>query len=188
MATLTEKPDTVDEIGQHVDLKRAGANYKGLCPFHSEKTPSFIVNPSRQRYHCFGCGADGDVIDFVQRLKSLSFKEALRYLGIEQGPLTAKRRAEIAEQKRASALMAEFRAWEGEHHRELCTLYRCLQTAKRNCKTPEDMERLAKWYHLESEWVRRLDILEGRDDEEKYELYAEYRRDDASHLAAEVKR
>lgn len=66
----------VDAVRSTVKLRKAGPTFKGLCPFHDEKTPSFTVNPARERFHCFGCGADGDLIDFLMRTEKLSFKEA----------------------------------------------------------------------------------------------------------------
>lgn len=77
--------DIIDEIGQRLDLKRAGSSYKALCPFHSEKSPSFFVNPSLQRYRCFGCGASGDVIEFLERYEGMTFLEALEYLAEKAG-------------------------------------------------------------------------------------------------------
>ena len=59
-----------DTIASYVNLKRAGSNYQGLCPFHSEKTPSFTVFPGTETFHCFGCGAGGDVISFVMRAEN----------------------------------------------------------------------------------------------------------------------
>jgi len=70
----------VDIIGEHVALKRTGANLKGRCPFHAEKTPSFIVNPDRQSFHCFGCGEGGDVFTFMMKYHRLTFPEALKEL------------------------------------------------------------------------------------------------------------
>ena len=70
------KNDIVDVISQYVKLTRKGSSYFGLCPFHNEKTPSFSVTPSKQMYYCFGCGATGDVIDFVSRLRGIGSKEA----------------------------------------------------------------------------------------------------------------
>ena len=70
----------VDIIGECVSLKRAGANMKGLCPFHAEKTPSFMVNPARQSFHCFGCGEGGDVFSFMMKYYNLTFPEALKQL------------------------------------------------------------------------------------------------------------
>jgi DNA primase len=72
--------DIVDVIGNYVQLKKAGSNYKALCPFHAEKTPSFIVSPAKQIYHCFGCGASGDAIKFVMEMEKLSYKEAIEKL------------------------------------------------------------------------------------------------------------
>jgi DNA primase len=72
--------DIVQVIGEHVQLKRAGANFTGLCPFHSEKTPSFTVFPQTQSFHCFGCGESGDVFAFLMKQQHLSFPEAMREL------------------------------------------------------------------------------------------------------------
>ena len=70
----------VDIIGECVSLKKAGANMKGLCPFHGEKTPSFMVNPSRQSFHCFGCGEGGDVLSFMMKYYNLTFPETIKQL------------------------------------------------------------------------------------------------------------
>ncbi len=75
----------VDVIGREVNLKKAGANYKGLCPFHSEKTPSFMVNEEKQIFNCFGCGQKGDVIKFVQTYYNLPFMDAVEKLAGEYG-------------------------------------------------------------------------------------------------------
>ena len=70
----------IDIIGECVSLKRAGANMKGLCPFHGEKTPSFTVNPVRQSFHCFGCGEGGDVLSFMMKYYNLTFPETIKQL------------------------------------------------------------------------------------------------------------
>ncbi len=75
----------VDVIGRHVGLKRAGSNYKGVCPFHNEKTPSFVVSDAKQIFTCFGCGASGDVIEFVKRYHNLDFQGAIEKLAAEYG-------------------------------------------------------------------------------------------------------
>ncbi|MEA2041593.1 MAG: DNA primase [Bacteroidota bacterium] len=72
--------DIVDIISDYVSLKRAGSNYKGLCPFHSEKTPSFMVSPAKGIYKCFGCGASGQAVKFIMEQDGLSYPEALRHL------------------------------------------------------------------------------------------------------------
>jgi DNA primase len=82
---IKSRIDIVEFISDYVPLKKAGQNYKGLCPFHSEKTPSFMVNQTKQIFHCFGCGAGGDVISFLMKQDSLSFGEAIRYLAKKAG-------------------------------------------------------------------------------------------------------
>jgi len=70
----------VDLVAGYVNLKQAGRNFIGLCPFHQEKTPSFTVNPEKQIFYCFGCGEGGNAITFVMKQNNLSFPEAVRYL------------------------------------------------------------------------------------------------------------
>lgn len=82
---IRERIDIVDFISQYVDLAKRGANYVGLCPFHREKTPSFVVSPEKKIFHCFGCGASGDVIGFLMRYEGYTFKEALRMLAEKAG-------------------------------------------------------------------------------------------------------
>lgn len=78
--------DIVDVVSEHVSLKKSGSSYKGLCPFHSEKTPSFIVFPTTQTWHCFGaCGTGGDVFSFLMKMENLDFPEALRRLAQKAG-------------------------------------------------------------------------------------------------------
>ena len=77
--------DIVDFIGPFVNLRKAGANWKGLCPFHGEKTPSFMVNPKKGIFHCFGCGVGGDIFGFLMRQDRLSFPEAVRALAKTAG-------------------------------------------------------------------------------------------------------
>ncbi len=77
---VRESSNLVDIIGQYVQLRRAGVNYQGLCPFHNEKSPSFSVSETKQVYHCFGCKASGDVFQFVTAYQGLTFPEAIEYL------------------------------------------------------------------------------------------------------------
>src|SRR5512138_1439978 len=84
--TLKQQADIVRIVGDYVRLKKAGAqNYSGLCPFHNEKTPSFSVHATRQFYHCFGCGASGDVFSFVQKVENITFPEAVRSIAQKLG-------------------------------------------------------------------------------------------------------
>jgi len=78
--SLKNSIDIVDVIGSFIELRKAGANYKANCPFHGEKTPSFVVSPSKQIYHCFGCGVGGDSIKFVMELEKLSYPESIEKL------------------------------------------------------------------------------------------------------------
>jgi DNA primase len=102
---VKERVDIVQLIGERVPLKKAGRVYKGLCPFHPEKTPSFQVDPDRRRYHCFGCGRDGDVFTWLEEQDGLEPAEALRVLADRAGvELTSRRAPE--EREREKRLLA----------------------------------------------------------------------------------
>lgn len=102
------KNDIVDVISQYVKLTRRGSTYFGLCPFHNEKTPSFSVTPSKQMYYCFGCGAGGNVYNFVMEYENYSFGEALSYLadraGVELPKIEYSREAREKAEQRATLL------------------------------------------------------------------------------------
>ena len=109
---LTERNDIVEVVSSYVRLsKKSGSNLFGLCPFHSEKTPSFSVSPDKQIYHCFGCGKGGGVINFVMEIENLSFPEAVEFLAKRAGmPLPeetndreSRRRARMLELNKAAA-------------------------------------------------------------------------------------
>lgn len=82
---IKDKIDIVDFIGEYVELKPAGINHKACCPFHQEKTPSFMVNRERQSFHCFGCGKGGDIFSFLQEIEGMEFVEALKHLADRAG-------------------------------------------------------------------------------------------------------
>src|SRR2546423_10604220 len=82
---IRSRADIIAVVGQHVQLKKAGRNWKGLCPFHGEKTPSCNVSPDKGLYHCFGCQKHGDVFSFVMELEGKSFVEAAEQLGARFG-------------------------------------------------------------------------------------------------------
>ncbi len=77
---VRDSADIVDVVSQYVELKQRGANYFGLCPFHSEKTPSFSVAPAKQIYHCFGCNSGGNVFSFIMEYQKIPFPEAIKIL------------------------------------------------------------------------------------------------------------
>lgn len=93
--------DIVDVVSEFVTLRRSGANYKGLCPFHDEKTPSFMVSPSKQLCKCFSCGNGGNVVKFVMQHEQMTYPEALKWLGRRYG-IEVKEREQTAEQKAAA--------------------------------------------------------------------------------------
>src|SRR5690348_14443746 len=82
---IRERVDIVELIGQQVNLRKAGRNFTGLCPFHQEKTPSFVVFPENQSFHCFGCGAGGDAFGFVMQHEHVDFRQALEQLAARTG-------------------------------------------------------------------------------------------------------
>lgn len=104
LAQLKERADIVEVVGDHVALRKSGQGYKGLCPFHREKSPSFSVSPQRRTAHCFGCGWHGDAIAFVQAIESTSFVDAVRTLAAKYGiAIATNERADAA----ADAAMRE---------------------------------------------------------------------------------
>ena len=101
---IQEKTDIVEVISRYVPLKKLGRNYKAPCPFHNEKTPSFIVSPDKQIYHCFGCGAGGDVFTFVMMIDSLSWPESIRKLASRCGVVIEETTAEVVKRSEKQKL------------------------------------------------------------------------------------
>jgi DNA primase len=107
---VKQQADIVRVIGEYVQLKKAGRNYRGLCPFHSEKSPSFNVHPTRQIYHCFGCGVGGDVFKFVMEMEKCPFPEAIRVVAEKCGiavPAPRERSPEERRENQQRALIIE---------------------------------------------------------------------------------
>src|SRR5277367_5079222 len=108
--SLKQQADIVRIVGDYVKLKKSGAqNFSGLCPFHSEKSPSFSVHATRQFFHCFGCGESGDVFTFVQKAENITFPEAVRLiaqkLGVSMPKLTFSSPAEARDAQVRMALL-----------------------------------------------------------------------------------
>lgn len=120
---VAERLSIAEVIGEYVSLKRSGSNFLGLCPFHGEKTPSFNVNPAREIFHCFGCGAGGDIFSFVMKIEGISFPEALRKLAaragvaIEERPLTDAEKQLKTERDQQRTIMLVT----AEHYRDTLT-------------------------------------------------------------------
>jgi len=97
---VRERASILEVVSDYVSLRKSGANYQGLCPFHGEKTPSFNVNPGRGIFHCFGCGVGGNAITFVAKMEGLSFPEAVKFLAKRVGVEIEDRPVSVAEKRR----------------------------------------------------------------------------------------
>src|ERR1700733_477675 len=116
---VKQQADIVRVIGEYVRLKKGGQNFTGLCPFHSEKSPSFAVHPVKQIYHCFGCGVGGDVFKFIMEMEKCDFPEAVRTVATKSGIAVPSPRErspeERKEQQQRTALV--------EMHREAAAFF-----------------------------------------------------------------
>ncbi|NBU50855.1 MAG: DNA primase [Betaproteobacteria bacterium] len=121
---LLTRVDIVEVVARHVELKKAGINHKGLCPFHGEKTPSFIVSPSRQTYHCFGCGVHGDAVRFLNEFVGLGFVEAVQELAQQVGMTvpdddrTQEERQAQAQRRQEATTLTDLMAQAAAHYRQ----------------------------------------------------------------------
>ncbi len=124
LSELLARIDVVDVVGKYVQLKKGGANYMGLCPFHGEKSPSFSVSPTKQFYHCFGCGKNGNAIGFLMDHTGMSFIEAVKDLAQQIGmqvpeePQSPEERARAAAAKAKSDSLSDVLEKAGESYRE----------------------------------------------------------------------
>ncbi|MGH7232851.1 MAG: DNA primase [Nitrospiraceae bacterium] len=113
---IRERVDITDVVSGYVTLSRTGQNLKGMCPFHAEKTPSFTVSPSRQIFHCFGCGAGGNVFMFVMKMEGIGFPETVRELGRRAGIeipaiMAEPQKADLRQQARLEQLVEAAGVW-----------------------------------------------------------------------------
>src|ERR1700734_416188 len=125
---VKQQADIVRVIGEYVRLKKTGQNFTGLCPFHQEKSPSFAVHPVRQIYHCFGCGAGGDVFKFVMEMDKSPFPEAVRTVAEKCGIPIPKPRERSPEERREN----QQRSALVDMHREAAAFF-----ARHLLQTPE---------------------------------------------------
>ncbi len=121
---LLSRVDIAETIGRYVTLKKAGANHMGLCPFHGEKSPSFAVSPTRQTYHCFGCGVHGNAVGFLMAHSGMGFVDAVQDLAQQVGMLvpqddrSPEERANAVKTKERQVTLSEVLAKAGEHYRK----------------------------------------------------------------------
>src|SRR6478752_3531597 len=121
--SLLGRVDIVDVVDRHVKLKKAGSNFQSCCPFHTEKTPSFTVSPTKQFYHCFGCGAHGNAIGFLMEQGGMGFVEAVHDLAGQYGLQVPEEsgspedRARAASQRQKQATLSEVLEKAGEAYR-----------------------------------------------------------------------
>jgi DNA primase len=121
---LVARADVVEIVGRHVQLKKGGANFMGLCPFHAEKSPSFTVSPSKQFYHCFGCGKNGNAISFLMEHVGMNFVEAVKDLAQQYGMQVPEEdsspqdRARAAEQRQKQTTLNDVLEKAGEAYRK----------------------------------------------------------------------
>ncbi|MBD3379088.1 MAG: DNA primase [Candidatus Omnitrophica bacterium] len=116
---VLDRTDIVEVISGYVNIKKAGRNFKGCCPFHDEKTPSFVVSPDKQIYHCFGCSAGGNAVGFVMRYENMEFPEALRMLAEKAGVEVPEQRADDGMGGSISAKLYEVNGLAAEYYHKL---------------------------------------------------------------------
>ncbi|QWE16329.1 DNA primase [Polynucleobacter sp. AP-Nino-20-G2] len=149
IADLLNRVDIVDVVGQHVKLKKAGANYQGLCPFHSEKSPSFSVSPTKQFYHCFGCGAHGSAISFLMEYSGLGYVDAIEDLARSAGldvPREERTANDVARQQQTMALSEVMSAAADWYRQQLKVAPRAVEYLKGRGLTGEIAKRYALGY------------------------------------------
>ncbi|MEW5921689.1 MAG: DNA primase [Bacillota bacterium] len=186
--------DIVEVVSSYIDLKKAGRNYVGLCPFHPEKSPSFTVSPEKQLYHCFGCQNGGNLFNFIMQLEGLSFPEAARFLAkragieIENEPMSpaeqrkARLRALLLQTNTAARDYYQYQLWQTTAGREalLYLLQRGLD--EQTVKAFKLGYAPAGWHGLTAELTRRgfdgelgvkAGLLAGKTPQQYYDIFRE---------------
>jgi DNA primase len=161
-AEIKSKLPVIDVVGETVALKRAGSVYKGLCPFHAEKTPSFIVTPDRESWRCFGCGEGGDIFTFLMRRDGIDFREALSRLAEKAGvELSAQTAKEDRHRRRLREALEAANAWYREVLLQAPQAERARAYLEERRLTPETLERFGIGYAPTS-WDALTRRLTGR--------------------------
>ena len=189
---LLARVDVVDIVGRYVQLRKGGANFMGLCPFHSEKSPSFTVSPSKQFYHCFGCGKNGNAIGFLMDHAGMGFVEAVQDLAgqvglqVPQDDISPAERERQAAQKQKQATLTDVLEKAGESFRKhLKASPQAIEYLKRRGVSGETARRFglgyapAGWRNLASVFAHyddpRLEesglVIVGEDDGKRYDRF-----------------
>lgn len=161
---IKSRLNIVDIVGERVTLKKAGRNFKGLCPFHGEKTPSFIVSPDRQTFHCFGCGKGGSIFDFIMLLDHLDFPEALETLADRAGVKLERRPADTPEGKIKQKLL-EVNHLSSEYYQYLLTKHTVGEKAREYLKHRGVTDKSIKTFSLgysPNDWDGLLTFLKKK--------------------------
>jgi DNA primase len=161
-AEIKSKLPVIDVVGETVALKRAGSAYKGLCPFHTEKTPSFIVTPDRESWRCFGCGEGGDIFTFLMRRDGIDFREALSRLAEKAGvELSAQTAREDRHRRRLREALEAANAWYREVLLQASQAERARVYLEERGLTAETLERFGIGY-APTTWDALTRRLTGR--------------------------
>jgi len=189
---LLARVDVVDIVGRYVQLRKGGANFMGLCPFHSEKSPSFTVSPSKQFYHCFGCGKNGNAIGFLMDHAGMGFVEAVQDLAgqvglqVPQDDISPAERERQAAQKQKQATLTDVLEKAGESFRKhLKASPQAIEYLKRRGVSGETARRFglgyapAGWRNLASVFAHYDDpqleesglVIVGEDDGKRYDRF-----------------
>ena len=160
-----QKPEILTTIEKEdFAPKQRGKYYWLNCPLHEDNTPSFKIDTDRQNFYCFGCGKHGSVIDFIMALHGLTFREALRYLNIQDTPKID------SQQQTKRSLVKAFREWEKSLKKRLTDYYRDFHAITKDLQTWDEAELFTDDFHLISLAEYYLEILTNGTDEEKYNL------------------
>jgi len=165
------KPEILNVVqAAGIELQEKGNRFWGCCPFHQEQTASFTVDVERQRFRCFGCGENGDVVDFVQKLKGLTFKDACKYLDIKGGNFKASEK-----EAKQREIIRRFRVWCNDYGKLLCESMKVCHQVDCLVISPEhlELEGLSEMYLNRDVCEYHLSIISSKDDYLKFQIFEE---------------
>lgn len=168
---IEEKPDLITTMEQEgMELRQRGRSYWASCPLHEDRTPSLKVDPEKQTFFCFSCNEfGGDVIAFIQKLHGLSFKDALKYLGMKHGPVPVADDGSALKRRMVKA----FRKWEWKYRGDLADRFREIHKKTQGLKSMAEAEAVADLFHELPLVEYRIKILSEGTEEDKLNLFRE---------------